>query len=100
MIFLATRGCHCYRGCQKSMDGPTITPDLQHSRTPSAYERFLRLGYAFPTRTRTGAQAWHAGLGGSVLGARCSEDAFSFGVVVCQPLHGIKEVIPPWHLPV
>ena len=100
MIFLATRGCHCCRGCQKSMDAtgetaklePTITPDLQHSRTPSAYERFLRVGYAFPTRTRTGAHAWHGGLGGSVLGGRCSEDASSFGAVVSQPLHGSKHL--------
>ena len=80
--------------------GTTITPDLQHSQTPYAYERFLRVGYAFPTRTRTGAQAWHGGLGGSVLGARCSEDVSSFGAVVSQPLYGGKEVICPWHLPI
>ena len=71
---------------------PTVTPDLQHSRTPSAYERFLRVGYAFPTHTRAGAQAWHGGLGGSVHGARCLEDASSFGAVVSQPSHGGKHV--------
>ena len=33
---------------------------------------------------------WPGGLGGSVLGARCLEDAPSFGAVVSQQLRGGK----------
>ena len=60
----------------KNMDGtgetaklePTITPHLQHSRTPSAYKRFLRIGYQvciFHTRTHrsSGVARWVGWLG-------------------------------------
>ena len=34
-----------------------------------------------------GDQARHGGLSGSVLGTRCSNDAFIFGAVVSETLH-------------
>ena len=62
IIFLATRARHCCLGWQNEQHGinngngtanleTIVTPDLQHSLTPSAYESFLRVGYAFPRRT-------------------------------------------------
>ena len=101
MIFLATRGCHCCRGCQTNMDGDrgNCEARTKNNTRPAALASTLCIRTLSAckvcishTHTHTGAQAWHGGLGGSVLGARCPEDASSFGAVVSQPLHGDKHV--------
>ena len=101
MIFLATRGCHCCRGCQTNMDGDrgNCEARTKNNTRPAALASTLCIRTLSAckvcishTHTHTGAQAWHGGLGGSVLGARCPEDASSFGAVVSQPLHGSKHL--------